>query len=111
MVVCIKGHALIHTPVIIQQLCSDYMLTTIFSSSKSSIPYMHTDNHIYTKINVISHNKYDDFGYNCHVMHEYNDLNYKVNLYTVKILVYNVCLLYTSPSPRDATLSRMPSSA
>ena len=25
-------------------------------------------------------------------------------------LVYN-CLLYTSPSPRDATLSRMPSSA
>ena len=25
-------------------------------------------------------------------------------------LVY-ICLLYTSPSPRDATLSRMPSSA
>ena len=25
--------------------------------------------------------------------------------------VSNVCLLYTSPSPRDATLSRMPSSA
>ena len=24
---------------------------------------------------------------------------------------YNDCLLYTSPSPRDATLSRMPSSA
>ena len=24
---------------------------------------------------------------------------------------YSVCLLYTSPSPRDATLSRMPSSA
>ena len=23
----------------------------------------------------------------------------------------NLCLLYTSPSPRDATLSRMPSSA
>ena len=28
-----------------------------------------------------------------------------------KIHKYNVCLLYTSPSPRDATLSRMPSSA
>ena len=26
-------------------------------------------------------------------------------------LLYNFCLLYTSPSPRDATLSRMPSSA
>ena len=25
--------------------------------------------------------------------------------------VWRVCLLYTSPSPRDATLSRMPSSA
>ena len=24
---------------------------------------------------------------------------------------YMICLLYTSPSPRDATLSRMPSSA
>ena len=26
-------------------------------------------------------------------------------------LIINACLLYTSPSPRDATLSRMPSSA
>ena len=26
-------------------------------------------------------------------------------------LAFNLCLLYTSPSPRDATLSRMPSSA
>ena len=25
--------------------------------------------------------------------------------------VYNICLLYTSPSPRDGLLSRMPSSA
>ena len=24
---------------------------------------------------------------------------------------YNICLLYTSPSPRDSALSRMPSSA
>ena len=27
------------------------------------------------------------------------------------IAAYLACLLYTSPSPRDATLSRMPSSA
>ena len=27
------------------------------------------------------------------------------------VAAYSVCLLYTSPSPRDATLSRMPSSA
>ena len=28
-----------------------------------------------------------------------------------QIIDYLACLLYTSPSPRDATLSRMPSSA
>ena len=28
-----------------------------------------------------------------------------------KRTIFNTCLLYTSPSPRDATLSRMPSSA
>ena len=27
------------------------------------------------------------------------------------VVLVNSCLLYTSPSPRDATLSRMPSSA
>ena len=31
--------------------------------------------------------------------------------YTLLPLYYISCLLYTSPSPRDATLSRMPSSA
>ena len=30
---------------------------------------------------------------------------------TKKIKKYRVCLLYTSPSPRDGLLSRMPSSA
>ena len=29
----------------------------------------------------------------------------------IKVEVPGTCLLYTSPSPRDATLSRMPSSA
>ena len=28
-----------------------------------------------------------------------------------QVKTYSICLLYTSPSPRDATLSRMPSSA
>ena len=50
-------------------------------------------------------------------------LTQKVNLYCDSIItviihslfyrdpVYNSCLLYTSPSPRDRTRSRMPSSA
>ena len=29
----------------------------------------------------------------------------------VQSVKFSICLLYTSPSPRDATLSRMPSSA
>ena len=30
---------------------------------------------------------------------------------TLGLILIDICLLYTSPSPRDATLSRMPSSA
>ena len=33
------------------------------------------------------------------------------NNLTVTMVMCVACLLYTSPSPRDATLSRMPSSA
>ena len=29
----------------------------------------------------------------------------------IKFILSNICLLYTSPSPRDTDLSRMPSSA
>ena len=49
-------------------------------------------------------------------------INFKINTPNKKIPIFfeqekmekvliNICLLYTSPSPRDATLSRMPSSA
>ena len=38
----------------------------------------------------------------------HQDLIVKMNKYFEH---YKTCLLYTSPSPRDATLSRMPSSA
>ena len=36
---------------------------------------------------------------------------HKSKLHKENLEFSNVCLLYTSPSPRDATLSRMPSSA
>ena len=44
---------------------------------------------------------------------ETNMLEVLPSLSMIKIADYlnKVCLLYTSPSPRDATLSRMPSSA
>ena len=50
----------------------------------------------------------------------YNSKGYDYNLFTITGVSTNLggyptitysCLLYTSPSPRDATLARMPSSA
>ena len=41
---------------------------------------------------------------------EVNGKDYKT-YFTTPTLHYYVCLLYTSPSPRDRTRSRMPSSA
>jgi len=38
-------------------------------------------------------------------------LRYDVGKHTDDMLRYSICLLYTSPSPRDGLLSRMPSSA
>ena len=37
--------------------------------------------------------------------------NAKKNIHSIPMAGSTICLLYTSPSPRDATLSRMPSSA
>ena len=51
---------------------------------------------------------------------EYSPIGYEKNKVTAVSLdkkgeqylrIYNVCLLYTSPSPRDRNVSRMPSSA
>ena len=41
----------------------------------------------------------------------YADRIYQINLAIAGIAIGVVCLLYTSPSPRDRSLSRMPSSA
>ena len=41
----------------------------------------------------------------------YSTIKSSSHMYLNNANNYNVCLLYTSPSPRDATLSRMPSSA
>ena len=38
-------------------------------------------------------------------------INRICGMYSGQLIGFTSCLLYTSPSPRDATLSRMPSSA
>ena len=47
---------------------------------------------------IVKHEKLDEYKYHTSSRYSYMDKPYS-------------CLLYTSPSPRDATLSRMPSSA
>ena len=46
-----------------------------------------------------------------YVAKEMQRLNFKIPLMIGGATTSKTCLLYTSPSPRDATLSRMPSSA
>ena len=60
--------------------------------------------------------KPNDLKLNLKYAKQQEDLgNYKSVISTLERLTSlypeNICLLYTSPSPRDATLSRMPSSA
>ena len=54
-------------------------------------------------------------GKHRHGNHEHNNgytyTDYARVTYVEPLYKYVTCLLYTSPSPRDATLSRMPSSA
>ena len=54
-----------------------------------------------------------DFGNNLTFVEQDNPRGYGDALYRASNFVDGApfCLLYTSPSPRDATLSRMPSSA
>ena len=51
------------------------------------------------------------YRYQYTFQHEYDMSAQRWLIFKNVALGYNTCLLYTSPSPRDATLSRMPSSA
>ena len=42
---------------------------------------------------------------------EKNVIGYFTNIILYSVIISIICLLYTSPSPRDGLLSRMPSSA
>ena len=50
-------------------------------------------------------------GYNVKVFETAETAGGKLRTITGQTGEIDICLLYTSPSPRDATLSRMPSSA
>ena len=62
-------------------------------------PYIHTKIHAV----LITHTHGDHTAHLDEILNEFPDAKY--------IGYENFCLLYTSPSPRDGLLSRMPSSA
>ena len=70
-----------------------------------------------TKIDETSYHQAMMFNYmignlDWNIMHQRNVKYIQKDTSSPLIIVpYDFCLLYTSPSPRDATLSRMPSSA
>ena len=71
-----------------------------------------SQNNILNAANAIIENNSDRLGKNLwsdagngDLIRQYNALDDRFET------SYIICLLYTSPSPRDATLSRMPSSA
>ena len=61
---------------------------------------------------VNEHNRHADrFGYTL-AMNKFSDMvDDEITVKFKGLEMVEPCLLYTSPSPRDATLSRMPSSA
>ena len=65
------------------------------------------------EINFIATGTNNSLENNLHGISNSGDILFscKLPLKSKLLAVHNTCLLYTSPSPRDATLSRMPSSA
>ena len=76
-------------------------------------------NEVFLKINTEPHIEYelrDHFKFevpNAKFMPQYRGRNWngEIHLYDMRSKQIYVCLLYTSPSPRDYAASRMPSSA
>ena len=73
------------------------------------------------KKDLMEHKKYRTVSIGEHIIllfENYSTIKYQVQemlriekIFNKKEIQEEICLLYTSPSPRDATLSRMPSSA
>jgi len=60
---------------------------------------------------ILSHLKSNSRGLSTQEIEQQTTISRKAVEKHLQILLFENCLLYTSPSPRDATLSRMPSSA
>ena len=86
------------------------LLNTLMIPAGDNYAYIITDeNNLIEK--VVFEDDYDFEGSGLGINRVYG-VSFDTNLnYTAGNALSSICLLYTSPSPRDATLSRMPSSA
>ena len=76
--------------------------------------YDNQSNYIENQQEVVIENPIEKFDDNSNAVNVSEQNSNRVELdekFTEEIITLENCLLYTSPSPRDATLSRMPSSA
>ena len=120
----IKNNELISNPTEIQKICLDKLKLNplpnikseywrLSNKSKFSSFLDHSNKNKESKINL----PYKKASENIIrlIIGENNSINLEEENYAIKKLkeieIVDYCLLYTSPSPRDATLSRMPSSA
>ena len=62
-------------------------------------------------LKVISYNIWNGFDFRKDVERKNNVIDWFVDQKPDVVALQELCLLYTSPSPRDGLLSRMPSSA
>ena len=88
-------------------MCEDFDLCSYEKHHKKKISFFLSSMREYR-------DEMSDSGYKIH----YKDFNYQFESSyvskleeTIKTVNPDICLLYTSPSPRDGLLSRMPSSA
>ena len=86
--------------------CSKAELFVIHNSDKFEFKFLSTHN----GLNYLS----EEFIQSNNIYSDWSELSGSPHIdlarWADEIIIYP-CLLYTSPSPRDATLSRMPSSA
>ena len=90
----------------IEQFLSSYLETKKIKNTNWSITKNVKNSYIYTDKNLISVSNLKNI-----ILVATKDSIMATDLNKSEDIKSITCLLYTSPSPRDATLSRMPSSA
>ena len=92
----------------------DYSIHNLFGKPKKDQKLEDVENLLLKQIELLKKGEFEDWlikavvnDYKTKIIESYGSNRFR----TMQMMKSFICLLYTSPSPRDATLSRMPSSA